>query len=248
MHDPAAATLWVMAMEPEPEVQQRQLGRRVRTTEAAAVAGVVYAVLNFATRALLSSVPDLDDPGIVDWFNNEDHQDQLLLALNLTSVSTVAFLWFVAVIRRRVGDREDQFFGTVFVGSGIVLIVSTLLATAAAVSPAVAARLLGAEELDSSDISVTTGLGGAVALVIAPRMQAVFIVSTSTVVLRSRVLPVWLAWLGYGLGALMFVVPFVTEPMGLVFPSWILLVSIVVLITRPRDLADEEAPPTADRR
>jgi hypothetical protein len=29
-------------------------------------------------------------------------------------VSAVAFLWFVAVIRRRVGDREDRFFVTVF--------------------------------------------------------------------------------------------------------------------------------------
>lgn len=217
----------------------RQLGRRARTTEAAAVAGVVFVILDVAARSILRSVPDLDDPDLVEWYLTEANQDRLLLALNLTSVATVAFLWFVAVIRRRVGDREDQFFFTVFVGSGLVLIVSQLLATGAAVSPAAAARLLGAEDLDSAVVSLARGLGGTLALVVAPRMQAVFLFSTSTVVLRSRALPSWLGWVGYTLGLIMFVVPFITEPMGIVFPAWILLVSIVVLVTRPARLADD---------
>ena len=58
---------------------------------------------------------------------------------------------------------------------------------------------------------------------------AVFVFSTSTVVLRSRVLPLWLAYLGYGIAVAMFVVPFIFEPMGVVFPCWVLLVSVVVL-------------------
>ena len=108
-----------------------------------------------------------------------------------------------------------------FVGSGIVLIVSRLLATAAAVSPAIAARLLGTGELDSTGITIAQGLGSAVALVVAPRMQAVFVIATSTVVLHSRALPVWLAYFGDLLGLTLFVVPFVTEPMGLLFPAWV---------------------------
>ena len=96
-----------------------RVGRRVRTVEAAAVAGIAYAALTFATRAILFSVPSLDDPDVVEWFNDENNQELLLLALNLTSIATVSFLWFVAVIRRRIGAREDQFFSTVFVGSGI---------------------------------------------------------------------------------------------------------------------------------
>lgn len=159
-----------------------------------------------------------------------------------TSVATVAFLWFVAVIRRRIGTREDQFFSTVFVGSGIVLIVSRLLASAAAVSPAIGARLLGAGDLESTEIAIAEGLGGAVALVVAPRMQAVFVIATSTVVLRSRALPLWLAYLGYALGLTLFVVPFLIEPMGFLFPAWVLLVSVVVLVTRTHDLDDDVRP------
>ena len=222
--------------------RSRRVGHRVRTVEAAAIAGIAYAVLSLIARGILVSVPRLDDPEVVDWFNDEGNQELLLLALNLTSLATVAFLWFVAVIRRRIGTREDQVFSSVFVGSGIVLIVSRLLATAAGVSPAIAARLLGGGELDSTEIAIAEGLGGAVALVVAPRMQAVFVIATSTVVLRSRAMPLWLAYLGYGLGLVLFVVPFVIEPMGLLFPAWVLLVSIVLLVTRTHELDDEPRP------
>ena len=78
-----------------------------------------------------------------------------------------------------------------------------------------------------------------IALVVAPRMQAVFVIATSTVVLRSRALPLWLAYLGYVLGLVLFTVPLVIEPMGLLFPSWVLLVSVVLLVTRARDLDDD---------
>jgi hypothetical protein len=34
----------------------------------------------------------------------------------------VAFLWFIAVVRDRVGELEDRFFATVFLGSGLLFI------------------------------------------------------------------------------------------------------------------------------
>ena len=226
------------------DVTNTRLGRRVRTVEAAAIAGIIYALLSLATRTILFSIPNADDPQLVDWFNEPANQDLLLLALNLTSVATVAFLWFVAVIRRRIGEREDQFFSTVFVGSGIVLIVSRLLATAAVVSPAFSARVDGGD-IDSSVVSVAVGLGSTVALVVAPRIQAVFVIAASTVVLRSRALPTWLAYLGYVLGGIKFVVPFVIEPMNVLFPVWVLLVSVVLLLTHTQDLLDDRDPTSA---
>ncbi len=207
------------------------LGKRVRTVEAAAVAGVAYVALTIVARWILVSVPELDEPELVAWYNDTDNQNLLVLALSLTSVATVAFLWFVAVIRRRTGDREDQFFSTVFVGSGLVLIVSRLLATSAAVSPAVGSRLLDSESLNATVIAVSDGLGAAVALVVAPRMQAVFVISTSTVILRSRALPTWLAYVGYVFGVVMFFVPFLIEPMDILFPLWVLMVSVVLFFT-----------------
>ena len=42
----------------------------------------------------------------------------------------IAFLWFIGVLRNRVGALEDQFFSTVFLGSGL-LFVASLFASAA---------------------------------------------------------------------------------------------------------------------
>jgi len=72
---------------------------------------------------------------------------------------------------------------------------------------------------------------------VAPRLQAVFIFTTSTVIMRSRVLPSWLAILGYLTGLVLFLVPLVTKPAGFLFPAWVFLVSAVMLVNRPTDLA-----------
>jgi hypothetical protein len=33
------------------------------------------------------------------------------IALNLVPFAGIAFLWFIGVIRDRIGEREDRFFG-----------------------------------------------------------------------------------------------------------------------------------------
>ena len=40
----------------------------------------------------------------------------MILALNLVPLSGIAFLWFIGVVRDRIGEREDRFFATVFLG------------------------------------------------------------------------------------------------------------------------------------
>jgi len=40
----------------------------------------------------------------------------VILALNLVPLSGIAFLWFIGVVRDRIGEREDRFFATVFLG------------------------------------------------------------------------------------------------------------------------------------
>ena len=54
--------------------------------------------------------------------------------------SGIAFVWFIAVIRNRIGDREDQFFGTVFLGSGLLFVAMLFAAAAAAGAPLAAVK------------------------------------------------------------------------------------------------------------
>ena len=56
----------------------------------------------------------------------------LARTLYLVPFAGIAFLWFIGVLRDRLGEREDSFFATVFLGSGL-LFVAMLFASAAVV-------------------------------------------------------------------------------------------------------------------
>jgi hypothetical protein len=208
---------------------------RGRSIEAAAIAGVVYSVLTVLALARLSRFPSLDlgDEELAAWFDDDAHQAWLIGALSMASIGSIAFLWFVAVIRRRLGDLEDKFFSTVFLGSGIVYVGVWLVGAGALAAPAVAMVQLDAAAVSPASASLAGGIGSALILVVAPRLQAVFIFSTSTVIMRSRVLPSWLAILGYVSGLVLFAVPLVTQPAGLLFPAWVFIVSVVMMVKRP---------------
>jgi hypothetical protein len=208
---------------------------RGRSIEAAALAGVVYAVLTVLALIRLSRYPSLDlgDEELAAWFDDDAHQAWLIAALSLASIGSIAFLWFVAVIRRRLGDLEDKFFSTVFLGSGIVYVAVWLVGAGALAAPAAAMVQLDAAAVSPASASLAGGIGSSLILVVAPRLQAVFIFSTSTVIMQSQVLPSWLAILGYVSGLMLFVFPLVTQPAGLVFPAWVFIVSVVMMVKRP---------------
>jgi hypothetical protein len=44
----------------------------------------------------------------------------------------IAFLWFIGVVRDRLGAHEDRFFATVFFGSGILFLAMFFAAAAVA--------------------------------------------------------------------------------------------------------------------
>ena len=48
--------------------------------------------------------------------------ETISLALNLLPFARIAFLWLIAVLRDRLGELEDRFFTTVFLGSGLLFV------------------------------------------------------------------------------------------------------------------------------
>src|SRR6188508_287763 len=109
--------------------EQRTLTRAgLKTPRAAAIAGMLFSVLLIVVFALLrSAVPaDPQEPG--SWLNTDS--GKIALALNLVPFAGIAFLWFIGVLRDRLGEHEDRFFATVFFGSGL-LFLAMLFASAA---------------------------------------------------------------------------------------------------------------------
>lgn len=212
---------------------------------------MVYAVLALIALRLFDRVPrlSLEEDQLTAWYDDPDNRSGLLLGLNLAAISSIAFLWFVAVIRRRIGDREDRFFSTVFFGSAVAYVATWLIAAAMVASPAVAVALLDAATVSPATATLANGQAAAVLLVVAPRLQAVFVFTSTAIILRTGVLPRWFAMIGYLVGITLLVVPVVSRPIGVAFPIWILAMSVALLVARPGDpaggSADSLGPVTA---
>ena len=82
------------------------------------------------TQPLLTA----DDPGLEQLFASNSDTLAVIGGLYLAPFSGVAFLWFIAVVRDQIGDREDQFFATVFFGSGLLFVALLFVASAVASS------------------------------------------------------------------------------------------------------------------
>jgi hypothetical protein len=106
------------------------IGQRMRTPRAAAVAGIIFSLLLITSYLLIwISIPSNPLGAVTDVVN---YSKTISLALNLLPFAGIAFLWFIAVVRDRLGELEDRFFATVFLGSGLLYIAMTFIAAAVA--------------------------------------------------------------------------------------------------------------------
>ena len=109
----------------------------LRAIRAAGIAGLVFASTMTTSLVLLRLDPvALGD--VADTGSGVQVGNATLVALYLIPFSGIAFTWFLAALRRRVGRLEDQLFATVFLATGL-LFVAMLFAAGAAASAAVTA-------------------------------------------------------------------------------------------------------------
>lgn len=200
--------------------------RFVRSYEAAALAGAVSAVLLLVVVILLERQPDPDTSvaEIASWYSQRNNRWSVMLALNLAPFSGIALLWFVAVLRRRLGAREDQFFSTVFQGSGTIFAATVAIASASSALPVLIVsttdNLPTREVLDVSS-ALWVGLFGGV----GSRFGAVFMLTTSTLGLRFQAFPRWLSVSGYATAGVLLFTGALAGPYGILFPIWLLVLS-----------------------
>jgi hypothetical protein len=215
---------------------------------AAAIAGVVFSLLLILGLVLIRlSVPaDPSLPGT--WVSDPGRRNTVCFALNLFPFAGIAFLWFMGVLRNRLGAREDQFLATAFLGSGLLFVVS--LFTAAAVAAGLLEALADGHIVLPDSEAYYFGRRTVYMLlnVFAFKMAAVFMFSTGTIGLRTAFLPRWVALVGYACALVLLLVITSWAWIGLLFPLWVLLVSAVVLVAefrRHREGTPSEPVPRA---
>lgn len=200
---------------------------RLRTPRAAAVAGIVFSIMLIIAFWLLRiSVPTQS----LAW--NAllgDHAKAIAVALSLIPFSGIAFLWFIGVLRDRLGQREDRLLATVFLGSGLLFLA--MLFSAAAVASAVVIVYSSAphQELDFRMFAFARTLISDLVNVYATKMAGVFMFSTSTVAIYTGLAPRYIGFLGYALALLLLFGSHYLEWSFFVFPLWVLLLSAHIL-------------------
>jgi hypothetical protein len=158
--------------------QESVTGTSLRTPRAAAAAGIVFSLLfSLALVLLLLSAPS-DTATEGAWLADASNRATMAVALNLVPFAGIAFLWFIGVVRDRIGPREDRFFATVFTAS------------------------------------------------------------TATITLRTKVIPRWIGVLGFAVAAVLLFSTGLTPWVELLFPAWILLLSIDIMRTGLRSSRD----------
>jgi len=163
------------------------------------------------------------------------------LALNLLPFAGIAFLWFIGVLRDRLGQQEDRFFATVFFGSGL-LFLAMLFTSAAIMGAILIAFAMQPEELiGSATFHFARAAAYSLVNVYMIKMASVFMITTSTVAIYTGIAPRWLAILGLALALILLFGSFYISWSFLVFPLWVFLVSASILSDSLRQTSQVDA-------
>jgi len=207
-------------------------GKRLTTPKAASIAGILFAILFAASVALIRiSLP----PGPVDGTLWQENQANLLkFGLILMPFAGISFLWFVGVVRDRLGVYEDQFFSTIFYGSALLFLAMVFSATAVTggIATAYAANpdLLKIGEI----YAFGRALVGQFFSIYALRMAGVFVISLGTIWLRTGVMPRWLSLITFLFALVLILSASLNLWMVMVFPAWVFIISSYILVLNLR--------------
>jgi hypothetical protein len=217
----------------------RLIRREVRSPRSAALAGILFSLLMISSMILLyrsatATLADIDLEWLESWSGTAS------VVLVLVPFAGIAFLWFTGVMRDLMGDLEDKFFSTVFLGSGIILVVM-MYVWAAAVGAVFGTYALAAEVSVDKDVYLyglvfMNQILGNYFL----RMAAVYMLSIGSLWTRTKVVPRWMVIVTYvvGLGFLLFAS--ILREARFLFPAWVLLVSVYILILNYRYTQERE--------
>jgi hypothetical protein len=187
-----------------------------------------------AIVVLFRSVLPLDPRSAGALLADAGDRRDLDFALAFIPFCGIFFLWFLGAVRAHIGEAEDKFFATIVLGSGLLFIAMLF------VFGALFGALISLAGLYDGDPPLALWRLGReisfnIAIVYAMRVGAVFMLSSSVIAFRLRIHARPVIVVGFA-GALVLLFASPTTPwLQLVFPFWVLLVSINILILSYRN-------------
>ena len=223
----------------KPEGIQQVVQRGVRSPRSAALAGILFSLLMVTSMILLRNGA-IANPAEIgsDWLEVRSAEASVILVL--IPFAGIAFLWFTGVMRDLLGELEDKFFATVFLGSGIILVVMMFVWAAAYGAIFGTYQALAGALTDFDVFIYATAFTNEIIGNYFLRMASVYMLSVGSLWTRTKVVPRWLSIVTY-----IVALPFLFFAGSLrwarfIFPAWVLLVSIYILILNYRHAQKNE--------
>ena len=208
--------------------------RKLKSPRAAAIAGILFALLYGAGLVLIRiSIPA--DPAVDSAAWLETNSRMIALALNLVPYAGIAFLWFIGVIRDRLSDLEDRLFATVFLGSGLLFLALTFEGAALAGGLLSSYAITPKVMVESGVFAYSRAVMYQILNIYAIRMAGVFMISLGTIWLRTGLMHRGWAFLTYALALVLLLSIDYSLWVILIFPVWVLVVSVSFLILNFRE-------------
>ncbi len=229
-----------MAAPTAPELTSPKVARHAATPVAGAIAGIIFAVLFGVSMTIVRQTMGDAAHDTGAWLSADTGLFKFALAL--VPFAGLAFLWFIAVARERLGRFEDQFFSTVFIGSGLLFLAMVFAAAATAGAIVAAAASDPSGFAASSTYAYARQAVTQILAVYALRMAAIFQLSQASLWMRTRVLPRWMALITIVVALVLLFVFTKSFWVVLAFPAWVLLVSLYILggAIRGRPTSEDE--------
>jgi hypothetical protein len=199
-----------------------------RTRRGAAIAGIAFALLLMTAMILMRLAAS--EGGFEEFRSDAGRRTLILWGLNLIPFAGIAFLWFIGVVREQLAEIEDRLFSTVFLGSGLLFLAMLFVGAVTSVSML---EMVASANADADLWAFGRSSTETLVSVYAMRMAAVFTISVSSVGLRTSAVPRWVFYLGYLVALVLLVASGERGWTPLLFPAWVLLLSVILLFTRP---------------
>ncbi len=214
---------------PPPSSNGQLAPAALRTPGAAGWAGIIFAVLFALAVVLIHLAAPANPDSAKAWLGDPSGRSQLHVALSLVPFCGIFFLWFMGAVRSQIGDREDKFFATLYLGSGLLFVAMLFILAALFVGLLTVAH---ANSGTAPNDLWRFGRGTIYTLTTSYelRMAAVFTIATSTITLKLRLHHRWITWSGYLVGLVLLTTATTVRWIELVFPAWVFLVSVNILV------------------
>ncbi len=204
---------------------------RLVSVEAAALSGVLFAVLYLGSLLLgREGVAGFDeDPSqVADRIAAGEGRDELLTGYVLAPFAAIAFVWFVAVVRRRI-PADERFVTTVFIGGSTIFVALYLTAMSVVAGPHYVESQQDVSFLEPQTLLSLQAVTYGLLFVVAPRIQVLVILAATATGRRHGVIPGWLVVVSYLIAGIQLINFTLFEPLLFLFPLWVATVGLVLV-------------------